>query len=148
MIYLVQTRFHAGLFLSKAAINFNVKKVKPFVTEYKEYQEAEKKLKEIAMDFPIPWQGFRFNYLYKIRDDRIYVVVYTSKRAGFVNVEKLSDFLEHYEIDILSCRISRKKTYIQAVQMTWGLGVYTGSDICGPKTPVSWKYYRRKKYDE
>lgn len=144
MFYLVETKYCAGIYLSRAAINFNLEKVKPIVREYAEYPEAEKKLKELEVDFPIPWQRFRLNCLYKIRDDKSYVVVYTNKRAGFVNVENLSDFLELYNIDISSSRTSRRLTYTQAVQLIWNIGVYTGYNICGAKTPVCWRYYRRK----
>lgn len=147
MFYLVETRFCAGIYLSKAAANFVNKGGRVYIRELTEFEKAKEKLKELAKeaDYPIPWQGFRLNRLYKIRDDRIYVVVYTRRRAGFVNVENLADFIKKYELDILSNKTSRRLTYTQAVQFVWNLGVATGSDICGRKSPACGKYYWRRK---
>ena len=147
MFYLVETRFCAGLYLSKVAAGFVTKRGKAYIREFMEFEKAKQKLEEISKeaDFPIPWKEFKFNHLYRIRDVRIYVVIYTSRRAGFVSVENVGDFIKKFEIDISISRTSRRLTYIQAVQLVWDLGAETGFDICGRKSPVCWKYYWRRK---
>lgn len=147
MFYLIETKFCTGIYLSKAAANFLIKTGKAHIIEFAEFEKVKEKLEEITKeaDFQIPWKEFKFNHLYKIRDDRIYLVIYTSRRAGFVCVENLDDFIKKFKIDILISRTSRRLTYIQAVQLVWDLGAETGSDICGRKSPVCWKYYWRRK---
>lgn len=147
MFYLIETRFCAGIYLSKATANFTIKRWKSHVSEFEEFEQAKERLIELdkEADFPIPWQEFKLNYFYKIRDDRVYIVIYTSRRAGFVNVENSVDFIRINKIDISRSKTSRRLTYAQAVQFVWDLGVATGFDICGPKSPVCCKYYWRKK---
>lgn len=147
MFYLIETKFCAGIYLSKAAADFVTKRGKAYIREFREFEKVKEKLEEIAKkaDFSIPWKEFKFNHLYKIRDDRIYVVIYTSRRAGFVNVENSADFIKKFKIDISISKTSRRLTYTQAAQLVWDLGAETGSDICGRKSPVCWKYYWRRK---
>lgn len=147
MFYLVETKFCAGIYLSKAAASFVTQKGNAYIREIVEFQKAKEKLKELEKegDYPIPWQEFKLNHLYKIRDDRVYVVIYTSRRVGFVNVENSADFIKKFKIDISISKTSRRLTYTQAAQLVWDLGAETGSDICGRKSPVCWKYYWRRR---
>ena len=79
MIYVVKTQYRAGIFLSRAAVDQNIKRGRPWIRKFEVYEEAVQTLKEDAkrVDFTIPWENFRPNYLYKIRTDAIYSVIFT-----------------------------------------------------------------------
>ena len=145
MVYIVKTQYRAGIFLSRAAIDQNMKRGKPWIRKFEVYEEAIQALKEDTnmADFPIPWENFRPNRMYKIRDDAVYSVIFTKYKAGFVKTEGISDFLERYRIEGHRCK--SRLMYQRALQMVWELGVITGGDeLFAKRNPRCGRYYKRE----
>ena len=145
MIYVVKTQYRAGIFLSRAAVDQNIKRGRPWIRKFEVYEEAVQTLKEDAkrVDFPIPWENFRPNYLYKIRTDAIYSVIFTKYKVGFVKTEGVGYFIKRYRIGRHRCKSGL--TYQRALQMVWELGAITGGDMLFVKrNPRCGRYYERE----
>lgn len=95
------------------------------------------------MDDSYDENTFRLNRLYRVRDNRIFTLLYDKYHAGFVATEELTDFIEKNNINIrytymISC------DYMWAMSQTTALGAITGRDkIFLTREPKAGCWYRR-----
>lgn len=86
---------------------------------------------------------FRLNCLYRVRDNRIFTLLYDKYHAGFVATEELANFIEKNNInigyaDMISC------DYMWAMAKITALGAITGTDeIFLTREPKAGCWYRR-----
>ncbi|MFQ9933623.1 MAG: hypothetical protein ACLRVQ_04245 [Lachnospiraceae bacterium] len=86
---------------------------------------------------------FRLNHMYRVKDNRIFTLLYDKYHAGFVATEELADFIEKNNINIrytymISC------DYMWAMAKVTALGALTGTDeIFLTREPKAGCWYRR-----
>lgn len=86
---------------------------------------------------------FRLNYLYRVRDNRIFTLLYDRYHVGFVATEELADYIDKNNINT-GHTYMRSCDYMWAIAQATALGAITGSDgIFLTKTPKVGCWYRR-----
>lgn len=111
--YIGETKFKAGIFLSRQIINRKKYKDSLKITEFSSYDEAKQAFlsyyKHISED------ELRLNCLYEVRDRHIYTVFSTMNAFGIVEEETRTTFLPAILGDIdLSIRFRYDLTYEEA----------------------------------
>lgn len=144
MVWLVRTRFYAGIFLSRKKTE---KYAKAKIFTFDDYEEAEQKLNEIIKtEKYIPKiNNFKPNRLYQVCDKRIYFVLYTRYKVGFFNDEKLNCYQERTGEDATEYKFLGRFEYLRAVWWVNRLGANTGkTEILDRANPVCGYMYRRR----
>lgn len=136
----VRTRFCIGLYLH---VPSKIKKYKQIsVQEGLRFEEALKIIKE-EMGEQFEKIKFKFNRFYQITDKRIYTVLWDKYHVGFIETEKIADFINENNIKIRYVRTC-ECDYQKAVAMVTQLGAVTGKDkIFLSKSPLVEVWYRR-----
>lgn len=117
MVYLVRTKYMAGIYLSSAAVKANVHFRYAAVSKYDSYEKAKQTLINIAEEYAFPLQesNIRPNKLFQIRDRHIYCVLTSKDSAAFMDEDKIREFLQIYPIDEHSWQFSKLLTYEEAI---------------------------------
>ncbi len=143
MVWVIKTRYSIGLWLHDPQNEKKLHLEKTLMIKFLKYEDAENFVRQEASE-SISWDQFYPNRLYKIRDDRIYVVFYNRIRTGFAEMENAEELVPKDQE-----RFYRKKwrlTYNEAVALVTQLGAETGSDrIFARKNPVCGRFYLRKR---
>lgn len=136
MVWLVRTRFYAGIFLSRKKTE---KYAKAKIRAFDDYKEAVEKLDEIIKTEKYVSQIgiFKPNRLYQVCDKRIYFVLYTKHKVGFFNDEKLNSYQERTGEDITEYKALGRFDYERAVWWVNRLGAKTGkTEVLNNANPV------------
>lgn len=143
MVWLVRTRFYAGIFLSRKKTE---KYAKAKILAFDDYEEAEQKLNEIIKTekYTPKIYNFRPNRLYQVCDKQIYFVLYTRYKVGFFDDEKLDSYQERTGEDITEYKALGRFEYDRAVWWVNRLGAKIGkTEVLENANPVcGWMYYR------
>lgn len=143
MVWLVRTRFYAGIFLSRKKTE---KYAKAKILAFDDYEEAKQKLNEIIKtEKYIPKiEHFKPNWLYQVCDKQIYFVLYTRYKVGFFDDEKLNSYQERTGEDITEYKALGRFEYARAVWWVNRLGAKTGkTEVLNNANPVcGWMYCR------
>lgn len=148
MVYLVETRFKAGIYLSAAKIKYDLKNIYS-ISKYDEYSDAEATLKKLIADGDMSFtlDKVKPNRLYQIRSNKIYNVVYTRSKAGFIDDNQLDNFLTRNGLNGKDYIIVKNMTYDAALSYTLKLNPITGSSEISASKPVKCGgFYNRQGY--
>lgn len=142
-MWLVRTKYKAGIYISQYEIKKLEKKIRGLSKQkYDTYEEAYQALKDLekSSDYKIQEADYKPNRLYKLFNDKVYTVFYNSAKVAFFKEGAAS-------VDLIASRYYKKKsklTYSEAVAMVTMLGAETGkSEILTSKVPVSGRWYQR-----
>ncbi len=147
MFYMVITKFHAGIYLSKVGVQKRFGGKNAQIISIESFEKASEMLKalEEPAHYAIPWDNFQVNRLYKLYDDRKYLVVYTKKVVAFVTEKQYLYVTKKMASSSNDVKISRRMTYLQAVQKVVNMGaVIPGNAIVKADVPKSGHIYRRR----
>lgn len=138
---IVRTKYTLGLFLYIPKKEGYYKNA--FILSGLSYVEALELIKN-EMGDKFNEKSFRFNRLYKVKDNRIFTLLYDKYHAGFVATEELSDFIDRNNINIRYTYMI-KCDYIWAIANVTSLGAITGKDkIFLTRVPKAGCWYKRK----
>ena len=144
MCWLVKTRFCLGIWLHDPQNDRSNGLKNATVTFVEEYAEAVNQVRQEAGD-RIDMERFRPNRLYQIRDQRIFSVFYNRKKTGFVETEKIEEFMQRNQT---SERFFYKKHHVDyntAIAMVTAYGADTGSNsILLSQVPICGRLYERR----
>lgn len=138
--YIVKTKCSTGLFLYVPKKEGAYKNA--YIQSELTFDEALEIMKNELGD-NYDENTFHLNRLYRVRDNRIFTLLYDKYHAGFVATEELADFIEKNNINIrytymISC------DYMWALAQVTVLGAITGSDeIFLIREPKAGCWYRR-----
>lgn len=148
MVYLVETTFSAGVYLSKVAIKYNPYLKNARISEFDDYSMAVKKLLDNA-EIEIKCNGVAIskekitpNILYKVKSDRLYAVVSNFCGVGFVKENELQNFLRRYELNNTYTKYNF--TYLSAQKYVLAMNPDIPSGrIFDSGVPIEGRWYRR-----
>lgn len=144
--WVVRTKFYAGIFLSQAAVKKKGHAQAGNVIPFQTYEGALAYFKELVKtnNFDFDFTKFRVNRLLKVRNDRIYIVVYNRWKIGFTEGEEFGQFISKAGLAPGMYKAKGSLTYLDAVRMVWSLGAQTPKlDVGGWKNPSCGVWYRR-----
>lgn len=144
MVYIVQTKFSIGIYLSKAAIAYNRYLKKAKIISKENYLEAlEYVIKE--SDGQITREEFVVNRLFQIRTRKIYIAIYDWNNIGFVKEDDLSQFMEQNNLNLGNVYFRRDLEYLQAQSFVQNLGAITAKGkVFLTNPPIEGVWYRRR----
>lgn len=143
MFWIVKTRFSVGIWLHDPANDHRDYIKKALHIKIGEYESALKMLEE-ETKINLDMEAFRPNRLYKIEDDKIFVVFYNRRRVGFSEMDDADNFMRKNKMGWRYYRKKWRLSYQQAVSMVVSLGAVTGqNEIFGRKNPVCGRLYWR-----
>ena len=144
MVYIVVTRFKAGIYLSKAATEKKYSK-KATVIKYDSYEQAKKKVFDILGD-DFCHSGFLPNRLYSYRSPAIYIVIWTHSHVGFTDEDHYELFCKKNELSFSNSWQKHHLLYNEALRLTWQKGARTRLDpLLGRKNPALHVLYKRNR---
>ena len=148
MVYLVETTFSAGVYLSKVAIKYNPYLKNARISEFDDYSMAVKNLLDNA-EIEIKCNGVAIskekitpNILYKVKSDRIYAIISNFGGVGFVKENELQNFLRRYELNNTYTKCNF--TYLSAQKYVLAMNPDIPSGrIFESGVPIEGRWYRR-----
>lgn len=145
MVYMLTTRFRIGIFLSETKARSFAERTKAKLRSFDSWESAVNDLKtrERTWDYTMDWKNFIPNKLYKVMDDKIYSVISTKYRAGFVKTEDFLPFIEKHHFTFYYLKTCL--TYEEAIKRLWNLGITTPPNTITSKSlpRCGWVYNRR-----
>lgn len=143
MCWIVKTRFCLGIWLHEPQNDRSNVLKSAAVTYVEEYAEAVNLVQQEAGN-RIDMESFRPNKLYPIRDKRIYTVFYNRKKVGFVETDKIEEFLQKNGTSEQFFHKKYRLDYDTAVAMVTACGADTGSNsVLLSQIPICGRLYER-----
>lgn len=145
MVYVVETKFCIGIYLSQVGVKKNNYLKKACVTSIEDYSEALEIVFKKA-EGKISYDDFIPNQLYQIKSKKIYSVIYDWNNVGFTLTESLGQFMRDNNVSIRYSKCHNNLEYQEAIAMVTSLGAITGAGkVFQTRSPLPNLWYWREK---